>query len=229
MRYSNIRTAEFIRRPNRFIAHVLLDGEEVICHVKNTGRLRELLLPGATVFLEESANPARKTQFDLVGVLRGDEVVNIDSQAPNQAVGEWLRKGGLFEDVSYVKAEARYGDSRFDFYIESVSGRKAFLEVKGVTLLQDGVARFPDAPTTRGVKHIGELVKCLEDGYEAYILFLLEMKGSKWMEPNDATHPAFGQALREAVAKGVQMLAYDCLVTPDRLEVDQLVEVRILE
>ena len=227
MRYSNIQKAEFIRRPNRFIAHVLMDGEEVICHVKNTGRLKELLLPGATVFLEESDNLTRKTRFDLVGVLRGDEVVNIDSQAPNQAVGEWLKSGGLFEDVSYVKAEARYGDSRFDFYVESSSGRKAFLEVKGVTLLQDRVARFPDAPTTRGVKHIGELVKCLEDGYEAYILFLLEMKGSKWMEPNDATHPAFGKALREAAEKSVKILAYDCLVTPESLEVDKKVEVRL--
>ena len=227
MRYSHIRRGEFLRRPNRFIAHVLLDGEEVICHVKNTGRLKELLLPGATVFLEESDNPARKTRFDLVGVLRDEDVVNIDSQAPNQAVGEWLKKGGLFEDVSYVKAEARYGDSRFDFYVESASGRKAFLEVKGVTLLQEGIARFPDAPTTRGVKHIGELVKCKEDGYEAYILFLLEMKGSRWMEPNDATHPAFGQALREAAAKGVQVLAYDCIVMPESLEVDKKVEVRL--
>ena len=227
MRYFHIRKAEFIRRPNRFIAHVLLNGEEVICHVKNTGRLRELLAPGATVFLEESDNPARKTRFDLVGVLRGSEVVNIDSQAPNQAVGEWLRSGGLFEDVSHVKAEARYGDSRFDFYIESAGRRKAFMEVKGVTLLQDGVARFPDAPTTRGVKHIGELVKCLEDGYEAYILFLLEMKGSRWMEPNDATHPAFGKALREAAKKGVKVLAYDCLVTPENLEVDTKIEVRL--
>lgn len=227
MRYSNIQKAEFIRRPNRFIAHVLMDGEEVICHVKNTGRLKELLLPGATVFLEESDNMTRKTRFDLVCVLRGDEIVNIDSQAPNQAVGEWLRAGGLFADVSHVKAEARYGDSRFDFYVESSSGRKAFLEVKGVTLLQDRIARFPDAPTTRGVKHIGELVKCLEDGYEAYILFLLEMKGSKWMEPNDATHPAFGKALREAAEKGVKILAYDCLVTPESLEVDKKVEVRL--
>ena len=172
MRYSHIRKGEFLRRPNRFIAHVLLNGEEVICHVKNTGRLKELLLPGATVFLEESDNTARKTRFDLVAVMRGDEVVNIDSQAPNQAVGDWLRKGGLFEDVSHVKAETRYGASRFDFYIESASGRKAFLEVKGVTLLQEDVARFPDAPTTRGIKHIEELVKCIEDGYEAYILFL---------------------------------------------------------
>ncbi|MBQ7016013.1 MAG: DNA/RNA nuclease SfsA [Firmicutes bacterium] len=225
MRYSHIRKGEFLRRPNRFIAHVLLNGEEVICHVKNTGRLKELLLPGATVFLEESDNTARKTRFDLVAVMRGDAVVNIDSQAPNQAVGDWLRKGGLFEDVSHVKAETRYGASRFDFYIESASGRKAFLEVKGVTLLQEDVARFPDAPTTRGIKHIEELVKCMEDGYEAYILFLLEMKGSRWMEPNDATHPAFGKALREAAAKGVNVLAYDCIVTPDRLEVAQPVEV----
>lgn len=227
MRYSHIQKGEFLRRPNRFIAHVLLNGEEVICHVKNTGRLKELLLPGATVFLEESDNTARKTRFDLVAVMRGDEVVNIDSQAPNQAVGDWLRKGGLFEDVSHVKAETRYGASRFDFYIESASGRKAFLEVKGVTLLQEDVARFPDAPTTRGIKHIEELVKCIEDGYEAYILFLLEMKGSRWMEPNDATHPAFGKALREAAAIGVKVLAYDCIVTPDRLEVDQPVEVRL--
>lgn len=227
MRYSHIQKGEFLRRPNRFIAHVLLNGEEVICHAKNTGRLKELLLPGATVFLEESDNTARKTRFDLVAVMRGDEVVNIDSQAPNQAVGDWLRKGGLFEDVSHVKAETRYGASRFDFYIESASGRKAFLEVKGVTLLQEDVARFPDAPTTRGIKHIEELVKCIEDGYEAYILFLLEMKGSRWMEPNDATHPAFGKALREAAAIGVKVLAYDCIVTPDRLEVDQPVEVRL--
>jgi len=227
MRYSHIRKGEFLRRPNRFIAHVLLNGEEVICHVKNTGRLKELLLPGATVFLEESDNTARKTRFDLVAVMRGDAVVNIDSQAPNQAVGDWLRKGDLFEDVSHVKAETRYGASRFDFYIESASGRKAFLEVKGVTLLQEDVARFPDAPTTRGIKHIEELVKCIEDGYEAYILFLLEMKGSRWMEPNDATHPAFGKALREAAAKGVKVLAYDCIVTPDRLEVDKKVEVRL--
>ena len=227
MRYSHIQKGEFLRRPNRFIANVLLNGEEVICHVKNTGRLKELLLPGATVFLEESDNTARKTRFDLVAVMRGDEVVNIDSQAPNQAVGDWLRKGGLFEDVSHVKAETRYGASRFDFYIESASGRKAFLEVKGVTLLQEDVARFPDAPTTRGIKHIEELVKCIEDGYEAYILFLLEMKGSRWMEPNDATHPAFGKALREAAAIGVKVLAYDCIVTPDRLEVDQPVEVRL--
>lgn len=227
MRYCHIQKGEFLRRPNRFIAHVLLNGEEVICHVKNTGRLKELLLPGATVFLEESDNTARKTRFDLVAVMQGDAVVNIDSQAPNQAVGDWLRKGGLFEDVSHMKAETRYGASRFDFYIESASGRKAFLEVKGVTLLQEDVARFPDAPTTRGIKHIEELVKCMEDGYEAYILFLLEMKGSRWMEPNDATHPAFGKALREAAAIGVKVLAYDCIVTPDRLEVDQPVEVRL--
>ncbi len=227
MRYSHIRTGKFISRPNRFIAHVLLEGKEVICHVKNTGRLKELLLPGATVFLEESDNPARKTRFDLVAVMRSSEVVNIDSQAPNQAVGEWLRNGGLFADVSHVKAEARYGASRFDFYVESASGRKAFVEVKGVTLLQEGIARFPDAPTTRGVKHIEELVKCMDDGYEAYILFLLEMKGSRWMEPNDATHPAFGKALREAAAKGIKILAYDCIVTPESLEVDQEIKIRL--
>ena len=227
MLYTHIREGRFISRPNRFIAHVLLDGEEVVCHVKNTGRLRELLLPGAVVFLEEADHAGRKTRFDLVAVRRGDQVINIDSQAPNQAVGQWLRQGGLFGDVSFVKPESRFGQSRFDFYAEAASGRRAFIEVKGVTLLQDGVARFPDAPTTRGVKHIEELVQCLSAGYEAYLLFLLEMKGSRWLEPNDATHPAFGQALRNAAAAGVHILAYDCLVTPSDLQVDQPVEVRL--
>ena len=179
------------------------------------------------MYLEQSDNPNRSTAYDLVAVEKGNRMVNIDSQAPNKVVEEWLWTRQLFPDLVLVRPETTYGKSRFDFYIESASGRKAFLEVKGVTLLQDGVARFPDAPTTRGVKHIGELVKCLEDGYEAYILFLLEMKGSKWMEPNDATHPAFGQVLREAAKTGVKVLAYDCIVTPESLEVDKKVEVRL--
>lgn len=227
MQYHHICQGVFLRRPNRFIAHVLLDGQEVVCHVKNTGRLRELLLPGALVFLEESEKPERKTHFDLVGVQRGDQVVNIDSQAPNQAVGEWLRSGGLFSDISLVKPEARWGQSRFDFYLETASGRRAFLEVKGVTLLQGKAARFPDAPTTRGVKHIQELASCLQDGYEAYILFLLAMKGAQYLEPNDATHAVFGDALRCAEHAGVRILARDCLTASDSLIVDQPVPVRL--
>lgn len=227
MLYHHIRQAAFIERPNRFIARVLLDGREVICHVKNTGRLKELLLPGAVVFIDESQNPSRKTKYDLIAVQKDNQVINIDSQAPNQAVSEWLKAGGLFCDVTLVKPEARFQNSRFDFYLETASGRKAFLEVKGVTLLQSGIARFPDAPTVRGVKHIEELISCLSPDCEAYLLFLLEMKGAKWLEPNDQTHPAFGAALRKAAAAGVHVLAYDCLVTPDSLRLDKPVPVRI--
>lgn len=225
MQYSHIYSAVFLSRPNRFIAHVLLDGQEVICHVKNTGRLRELLIPGAAVFIQECFQPSRKTKYDLIAVQKDNQIINIDSQAPNQAVSEWLRAGGLLTDIALVRPETRYQGSRFDFYLETSSGRKAFLEVKGVTLLQDGIARFPDAPTTRGVKHLEELTACLSCGYEAYVLFLLEMKGVCQLQPNDQTHPAFGTALRQAAAAGVHVLAYDCLVTPDSLQLDQPIPV----
>lgn len=239
MKYSEIITGKFIARPNRFIAHVEIDGETQVCHVKNTGRCRELLIPGATVFLEVAKNPQRKTKYDLVGVLKekgngvsnrnfaGDSnnlMVNMDSQAPNIAVGEWLRAGNLFPEATFIKGEKTYKNSRFDFYIETPE-RKIFLEVKGVTLENDGVVSFPDAPTERGVKHIEELISCIQDGYEAYILFVIQMKGVKHFEPNDEHHAAFGDALRKAAGAGVRILAYDCIVTEDEMVLDVPVDV----
>lgn len=223
MRYENIEEAVFLKRPNRFIAHVMRDGQEEICHVKNTGRCRELLVPGASVFIEKSSNPARKTKYDLIGVRKGDILVNMDSQVPNKAVQEWLQKGELFPDLMLIRPETKYGDSRFDFYLEAGS-RKIFMEVKGVTLEEDSTARFPDAPTERGVKHINELVKAVREGYEAYILFVIQMKGVKSFEPNDRTHPEFGEALRAAARAGVNVLAYDCIVEPDSIQIDRQVK-----
>ncbi|MBR5584234.1 MAG: DNA/RNA nuclease SfsA, partial [Lachnospiraceae bacterium] len=197
MKYSNIEQARFLERPNRFIAYVETDNGREICHVKNTGRCKELLPPGAVVYVERNDNPARKTKLDLIGVKKGSYLINMDSQAPNAAVKEWLMEGHLFSDQAKIYAEKTYGESRFDFYIEDGS-RRAFMEVKGVTLEEDGICRFPDAPTERGIKHIKELVKCMEDGYEAYILFVIQMSPVKYLEPNDVTHKAFGDALREA-------------------------------
>lgn len=226
MKYENIITGRFLTRPNRFVAHVEIDGVAEVCHVKNTGRCKELLVQGATVFLEVASNPARKTKYDLIGVKKGDLMINMDSQAPNKAVGEWLAAGNLFSDATLIKSEKTYGKSRFDFYVETPQD-KIFLEVKGVTLEEDGVVRFPDAPTERGVKHIEELIACIEDGYKAYILFVIQMKGMKYFEPNDRTHPAFGDALRKASQAGVKVLAYDCLVTEDELLIDAPVEIRL--
>ena len=224
MRYEHIKTGRFISRPNRFVAQVELSGRTEVCHVKNTGRCRELLTPGAQVYLEESSNPARKTKYDLVAVKKGERLINMDSQAPNRAVKEWLEKKRLFPDLTVLKPETTYQTSRFDFYIEA-GDRKVFLEVKGVTLEEDGVVRFPDAPTQRGVKHIRELMECVKDGYQAMILFVIQMKGVRYLEPNDETHLAFGEALRSAQKAGVQILACDCLVTEDSMEIDEPVEV----
>lgn len=226
MRYETIVTGTFIDRPNRFIANVMLDGQPVVCHVKNTGRCRELLMPDAEVYLEIAKNPDRKTKYDLIGVKKGELMINMDSQAPNIAVGEWLAKGNLFPDVTLIKAEKTYGKSRFDFYVETPE-KKAFLEVKGVTLEVDGVVRFPDAPTERGIKHMEELISSMQDGYEAYIIFVIQMKNVKYFEPNDGTHKAFGDALRKAHKAGVKVLAYDCLVTESTMVIDQPVEVRL--
>lgn len=226
MRYKNIQEGRFLNRPNRFIAHVEINGREEICHVKNTGRCRELLVPGATVFLEESQNPARKTKYDLVGVKKGDLLINMDSQIPNYAVKEWLEQGDLLGELDSIRQEVKYGNSRFDLYAET-GDRKIFIEVKGVTLEEEGIARFPDAPTERGIKHIQELIKCRKDGYEAYLIFVVQMKGVRLMEPNDRTHKAFGDALRAAYKEGVQILAYDCQVTKDSICLDQPVEVRL--
>lgn len=226
MKYENIVTGTFVERPNRFIAHVEIDGVVEVCHVKNTGRCRELLTPGAKVFLEVAKNPERKTKYDLVGVKKGDLMINMDSQAPNIVVGEWLRSGGLFPEVTFVKPEKKYGNSRFDFYIETPE-KKIFMEVKGVTLEEQGVVRFPDAPTERGIKHMEELISCMQEGYEAYILFVIQMKQVKYFEPNDTTHKAFGDVLRKAATAGVHVLAYDCQVSETEMWIDEPVRVML--
>lgn len=226
MKYTNIQQAIFIDRPNRFIAHVELEGITQVCHVKNTGRCKELLKPGSLVYLEESGNPNRKTKYDLVAVEKEKLLVNIDSQAPNKVVKEWLDAGGIYPNPTLIYPEVKRGNSRMDFYIEDKE-RKAFIEVKGVTLENDGVAAFPDAPTERGVKHIYHLIDVLKEGYEAYLVFVIQFKPVKYLVPNDMTHEEFGKALREAVAAGVHVLAYDCIVTPDSMRLDQVVQVRL--
>ena len=221
MRYREIVSADFLERPNRFIAYVELMGERTKVHVKNTGRCRELLTDHARVYLEKNDSEKRATAYDLVAVEKKDRLVNMDSNAPNQVVGEWLLAGGLYEDVSLVRLEKTFGNSRFDFYVESGSGRKAFIEVKGVTLERDDVAAFPDAPSERALKHVEELIEACRQGYEAYLLFVVQMKGIRYMEPNWDTQPAFGEALKRARNAGVRLLAYDCLVREDGLEMDK--------
>ena len=219
MRYSNIRSGTFIDRPNRFIAQVEIDGKTEICHVKNTGRCKELLIPGATLILERAKDPNRKTPYSVVGVYKGERLVNIDSQAPNRAAKEWLEQGGLDgEKPTLLRPEYSWGGSRFDFYIEQGT-RRALLEVKGVTLEVDGGAYFPDAPTQRGVRHIHHLMASLSEGFEACILFVIQMEGVSHFSPNDITHPAFGDALREAQKRGVRLFAYDCSVSPDAMAI----------
>ena len=207
----------FLARPNRFIAHVEIGGEAQVVHVKNTGRCRELLTPGALVWCQESNNPNRKTKFDLIAVQKGDRLINMDSQAPNIAAGEWLRSGGLGE-IENLKAESFHGDSRFDFSFTK-DGRQCFLEVKGVTLENDGVCAFPDAPTERGTKHLKGLTRLAREGFGAYVLFVIQMPDIKYLHPNDDTDPAFGAALREAMDAGVQILAMDCAVTESTMDI----------
>lgn len=226
MIYKDISTGTFINRPNRFIAHVEIDGHIEICHVKNTGRCKELLVPNCIVYVERADNTARKTKYSLIAVQKGDRIINMDSQIPNKAVHEWLLEGNLFQDTVLIKPEKVYGNSRFDFYIET-SGQKIFMEVKGVTLEENGIVRFPDAPTKRGVKHINELISCTKEGYEAYILFVIQMSGVKRFEPNDVTHPEFGMTLKKAKEQGVHVLAYDCEVRPESLRIGRPVKVMI--
>ena len=223
MRYDNMVPGIFLRRPNRFIAHVEIGGEEVICHVKNTGRCKELLVPGTKVWCQHWDKPERKTKYDLITVHKGDRLINMDSQAPNTAAKEWLLAGGLGE-ISSLKPESKWGDSRFDFSFQK-DGRLCFLEVKGVTLEFDGVCAFPDAPTQRGAKHLQELKALAQQGYGAYVLFVIQMEGVKHLHPNDTTDPAFGNALRQAAAAGVQVMAMDCRVTPDIMALFQPVPV----
>ena len=226
MKYNKTVKATFIERPNRFVAKVSLGGEEIFCHVKNTGRCRELLRPGADVWLEDSENPNRKYRYSLVSVRKGKRMVNMDSQAPNKAVGEWLKKGGLFKDIKLLKPESRYGSSRFDFYCE-YENKKAFIEVKGVTLENDNIVSFPDAPTERGARHVGELIECIKDGYEAYIIFVVQMKNVLYFTPNEDHDPAFAKVLRKAQQEGVNIIAADCFVSDCEMIIEDLVEVKL--
>ena len=221
MRYERIRTGTFLLRKNRFIAEVEMDGRVVDCHVKNTGRCRELFIPGVKAILQESNNPNRKTRFDLIAVYKNRQLVNVDSQVTNTVVEEWVKESGYFRDLKLVQREVSYGKSRFDIYVEYGEDKRAFIEVKGVTLEENGIARFPDAPTLRGVKHVEELITCMRDGYEAYLFFVVQMKHISHVEPNWKTHPEFGYALQKAVSAGVHLLAYDCLMTEDSIQVDQ--------
>ena len=230
IKYKEVKKGAFIERPNRFIAKVLVDGYEETVHVKNTGRCKELLVKDATVYLSVSDNPSRKTKYDLIGVEKVTDrnilKVNMDSQIPNDVVAEWLRNCNLFSQKAIIKREVFYNKSRFDFYIED-DNRRVFLEVKGVTLENNGVASFPDAPTERGIKHINELIDSLNEGYEAYIFFVIQMKNIDYFTPNYETHPEFGEALKKAKNKGVKILAYDCIVTEDSIIIDKEIKVKL--
>lgn len=226
MRYSSTIKGKFISRPNRFIANVEIDGQATVVHVKNTGRCKELLTEGATVILSEGKNPLRKTKYDLIAVYKGDMLVNMDSQVPNDVAYEWLLESNLFSKNAIIKREHTYGKSRFDIYVED-GKRRAFIEVKGVTLENDGVASFPDAPTERGVKHLLHLIECQNDGYEAYIFFVIQMKGVYAFVPNDKTHKEFGDALRLCKQRGVSILCYDSIVTEDSIKISDSVSILI--
>lgn len=216
MKYDNIKRAKFISRPNRFIANIEIDGKNELCHVKNTGRCKELLVEGASIYVEEHDNPNRKTKYSLISVYKGNRLINIDSQVPNKVFHEWLLKGNLFENISLIKAECKYNNSRFDFYIEA-DNRKIFVEVKGVTLEEDSIVMFPDAPTERGLKHLNELSDSLDEGYEAYVCFVIQMKDVEHFTPNYKTHREFGDTLKEINNKGVNLIALDCQVTKDTI------------
>lgn len=224
MNYNNIIKGEFIDRPNRFIAICNINGKEEICHVKNTGRCKELFIKGATVYLQKSDNPNRKTQYDLIAVQKGERLVNVDSQIANYVVIEHLFQ--LFDNITFVKPECKYGNSRFDIYVETET-EKIFVEVKGVTLENDGVVRFPDAPTERGVKHLKELQKAVTTGYKAYIIFVVQMDNVKYFEPNRITHPAFADVLKEVSENGVNVLAFQCNVTPESITIKKQISVKL--
>lgn len=225
MTYENIRPAIFRDRPNRFIAHVEIDGQPETVHVKNTGRCRELLVPGAEIFCQHFDSAARKTQYDLICVRKGPYLINMDSQAPNAAVKEWLLSGGL-GPITDLRPETVHGDSRFDFSFQK-DGKPCFLEVKGVTLEEQGICAFPDAPTQRGAKHLRGLQRAAQEGFGAYVLFVIQMKPVRFLHPNDATDPDFGSALRQAAAAGVRVLAVDCFVSPAEMRIADFVEVRL--
>ena len=228
MNYRNIKPGIFLSRPNRFIARVLIDGREEAVHVKNTGRCRELLVPGCTVYLEKSDNPSRKTPFDLIAVEKNTEkgtiLINMDSQIPNACCAELLPHSGLFSPDAEIKREVKFGSSRFDICVTD-GDRKSFVEVKGVTLERDGLALFPDAPTERGVKHVRELIEAKKQGFGAYIIFIIQMSEVHTFSPNRGMQPEFAEALLEAEKEGVKILAFDCIVTPDSITARKPVKV----
>lgn len=223
MIYDNIVKGKFISRPNRFIANVEIMGKKEVVHVKNTGRCKELLTAGATVFCEKSDNPNRKTQYDLISVYKGERLINMDSQAPNKVFYEYLQSGKCYKDLTYIKGEYTYGDSRIDFYCESEK-EKFLIEVKGVTLENDGVVMFPDAPTLRGIKHIDELIKAKKNGYRTAVAFVIQMDNIKYFTPNKATHKDFADALKRAEKAGVEILCLDCTVTENTLKINDKVK-----
>ena len=226
MNYDAVVAGRFLARPNRFIAYVEVGGEEIVAHVKNTGRCRELLIPGTTVYLQDwgEEHPGRKTRYDVIAVEKGPLLVNMDSQAPNQVFAQWAESGGFVDGLTLLRPEVKWGNSRFDFAWEA-GGRRGFTEVKGVTLEDGGHARFPDAPTQRGVKHLEELILAKREGYEAAVCFVLQMEGMRAFSPNDETHPAFGAALRRAAEAGVRILAMECHVTPGTLDITKEVPI----
>lgn len=226
MKYDNIKQGIFLCRPNRFIAHVEIGGKTELVHVKNTGRCKELLIEGVTVFVQEFDKSTRKTKFDLIAVQKGDILINIDSQVPNKVVGEWLLTSSLLGNITLIKPETTYGNSRFDFYIEA-DDKKIFAEVKGVTLEQDGVVLFPDAPTLRGVKHIKELCRSMQEGYQAYMIFLVQLQGAKYFTPNIRTQPEFGKVLKCAERQGVHIIVLDCVITRDSITANSLLPIKL--
>ena len=226
MNYEHIKEGRFKSRPNRFIAYVDIDGNAEKVHVKNTGRCKELLMEDAEVYLDKSTNPQRSTAYDLVAVKKGKRLINMDSQAPNKAVEEWLRAGGLFADTTLIRPETKYHNSRFDFYVETPED-KIFIEVKGVTLEKENVVLFPDAPSQRAVKHVEELIEAVKEGYKAYVILVIQMEGVAYFTPNLEAQPEFADALIKARQAGVQMLAYDCAVTPDTMTIHEPVPVRL--
>ena len=224
MKYDNVVKGKFIERPNRFIAYVEINGKVEVCHVKNTGRCKELLIPGAEIYLQKSKNPKRKTKFDLISVKKGNKLINIDSQAPNKVFYEWVKNSDLFSNIKVFKPECKYRNSRFDCYIE-YEDKKAFIEIKGVTLEDSGVLMFPDAPTERGVKHLNELYEALNEGYEAYVFFIIQMRDALYFTPNKVTHPEFASTLTKAKDAGVNVFSLCCNVSPDELEICEFVKV----
>jgi len=241
MIYNNIHKGIFRSRPNRFIAEIEIDGKLEICHVKNTGRCKELLVPGAAVYANYADSPSRSTKYGLIAVHKGNLLINMDSLAPNRAFGEYLQQGRFLDNVTYVKSEARYGGSRFDFYVETATS-KTFIEVKGVTLEENGVAMFPDAPTERGIKHLNKLAACVADGYNAYVVFVIQIDGAthspsgelltdtpriSYFTPNYKTHPAFGDTLAKVAQAGVHVLAFDCKVKPDEMVISKPIPIKL--